>query len=220
MFVVEHVVESEFPGQHLVLVVVVHQTVLLIVALQVGILSAVVGLTAAAVLVFGHTEDVKSARAVIQVQFLQTIDVVVHARHRAAVETETLADGTDGLDADDGLDGGVVFGTGSHHHLHILDLVAAQLVEFALVAHLPSVDVDERSATAYDLNAVAIANNTRNVGKNIVACAYFRKETTFNKGDKSIIAHSEKRSLSFNSNSFQSLRLRLNAYCSEFSVAT
>ena len=151
MFVVQHVVESEFPGQHLILVVVVHQAVLLIVVLQVGVLSAVVGLTVAAVLIFGHTEDVKSARAVIQVQFLQTIDVVVHARHRAAVETETLADGTDGLDTDDGLDGGIVFGSWSHHYLHVLDLIAAQLVKFALVVHLPAVDVDERSATAYDL---------------------------------------------------------------------
>ena len=71
---------------------------------------------------------------------------MVHARHRTAVETETLADGTDGLDADDGLDGGVVFGTRRHYDLHVLDLIAAQLVKFALVAHLPAVDVDERSA--------------------------------------------------------------------------
>ena len=51
-----------------------------------------------------------------------------------------------------------------HHHLHVLDLIAAQLVKFVLVAHLPAVDVDERSATAYDLNAVAIANYTRDMG--------------------------------------------------------
>ncbi len=63
MIVVQHVVESEFPSQHLILVVVVHQAVLLVV----GVLSAVVGLTATVVLVFGHTEDVKSARAVVQV---------------------------------------------------------------------------------------------------------------------------------------------------------
>ncbi len=62
---------------------------------------------------------------------------MVHARHRTAVETETLADGTDGLDADDGLDGGVVFGTRRHYDLHVLDLIAAQLVKFALVARLP-----------------------------------------------------------------------------------
>ena len=218
MFVVQHIVESKFSGQHLVLVVIAHHAVLLIVTLQVGVLSAVIGLTATTVLVFGHTEDVKSACAVVQVQFLQAIDVVVHARHRAAVETEALTDGTDGLDANDSFDGSVVFCTRCHYDLHVFDLVAAKLVEFALVAHLPSVDVDKRSATAYNLYAVAITNNSREVGKHIITCANLRKKTTLNDSDKSIIAHPEKRSFTFYCHSFQCLCFWPHVYCSEFCI--
>ena len=118
---------------------------------------------------------------------------MVHARHRAAVETETLADGTDGLDADDGLDGGVVFGTGSHHHLHILDLVAAQLVEFALVAHLPSVDVDERSATAQHFHATMVADDAGNLAQNVARCSCLGKITALNGGHECVILHFHQR---------------------------
>ena len=170
MIVVQHVVESEFSSQHLVLVVVVHQAVLLIVVLQIGVLSAVIGLTATAVFVFGHTEDVKPTRAIIHIQFLQTIDVVVHARHRAAVETEALTDGSDGLDADDGLDGGVVFGT-------------------ALVAHLPSVDVDERSATANNLHATVVADDAGNLAQNVARCSRLGEITALHGSNQCIVFH-------------------------------
>ena len=197
MFVVQHVVESKFSSQHLVLVIVVHQTVLLIMALQVGILSAVVGLTAAAVLVFRHTEDVKSTRAIVQVQLLQTIDIVVHASHRATVETETLTNGTNGFDTDDSLDSSIVFSSRCHNHIYVFYLIAAQLIELTGVAHLSSIDINKRFSTSYNFNIFTITKYTWNLAKHIGACSHFSKIASFNGSHKSIVFHSNERTLTF-----------------------
>ena len=61
-------------------------TLLLIVAVQPSVLDGAVAVLLPSVLVFGHTEDVQPAVAIVHVQLLQTIDIVSQPSHGAAVE--------------------------------------------------------------------------------------------------------------------------------------
>ena len=115
---------------------------------------------------------------------------MVHARHRATVETEALTNGTNGFDTDDSLGRSIVFSSRCHNHIYVFYLIAAQLVEFTGVAHLPSIDIDERSTTANDLNIFSITKYTWNLAKHIVACTHFSKIASFNGSHKGIVFHS------------------------------
>ena len=105
-----------------------------------------------AVVVVPHgTKHVHSALAIVPVDAGCKVHILSLIVIGLGIKREALALRTLGLDEDNALHIGFVLRARIGDEFHTLDVVALELVELALVAHLAAVDVDERCALAKHL---------------------------------------------------------------------
>ena len=73
-----------------------------------------------------------------------------------------------GADADHGPHRGIILRSRVVDDFHIADVIAAQAAQFAVIAHQPPVDIDNRRAFAQDLKAVLAARHSRHFGQHFL----------------------------------------------------
>ena len=94
--------------------------------LEIGILAALVLHLHPKVFNVSHSEEVEATRAIVNVYLFLTEDIMIDTNQRLIVETESLSNRTNRLDADDRTHRSIILGTWCHDNFHILDLVAFQ----------------------------------------------------------------------------------------------
>ena len=117
VMVVEHIVESQLPIIDIGMWPIICNTLLHIVS---------AGLLLKGVFNVSRSEEVEATRAIVDIYLFLAEDIMIDAYKRLIVETESLSNRTNRLDADNRTHRSIIFGTRCHDDFHILDLVAFQ----------------------------------------------------------------------------------------------
>ena len=134
VMVVEHIVESQLPIIDIGMWPIICNTLLHIVStglllkgvLEIGILAAFVLHLHPKVFNVSRSKEVEATRAIVNVYLFLTEDIMIDTYQCLIVETESLSNWTNRLDADNRTHRSIIFGTRCHDDFHILNLVAFQ----------------------------------------------------------------------------------------------
>ena len=148
---------------------------------------------------------------VVQVQLVCQVNIFRLIVTGAEVETQAVSLTFRCTDAHYGFHRCVVTRTGVADNLHVFYFIGIQLLQFRQVAHLASVDVNQRSTFAEHLEPILLFGDTGNLAQHIVGRPCLAQYAVLYVGYQRIALHTCNGQIRFYHHFAQQLRIRLQS---------